>query len=330
MGLAERADVIVDFTNVPLGNHVLAQRRTRRAVRRRRARRGLRPRRPRDDRSDHAVPRRARDRDRRLDPAPVPPAARDHAAARGDGHAAAGADREGGRGLRRGRRAELEGPVEALLGTVDGRRVGRAQVDGSGDREPRTSARPRSGRSTTPPPTPTRCTSTRSPSRSSTAKRLVLDGGRGRPADPARRRPHPARAEGDRLQGHRHRLPRPGHPRQGPVQHPRPVRLALPHRRARGQRDDAPLPHRTARSPASPPCPRCHSRPPAKQPAKQRRTAASSRANTITSEQTNCKPPHQMPPVQPGRRATARLRFHRAACQRCRRQVPKRAQLVSV
>ena len=35
MGLAERADVIVDFTNVPVGNYVLAQRRPRRAVRRR-------------------------------------------------------------------------------------------------------------------------------------------------------------------------------------------------------------------------------------------------------------------------------------------------------
>ena len=47
------------------------------------------------------------------------------------------------------------------------------------------------------------------------------------------------------LQGHRHRLPRPGHPDAGAVRHARPVRLALPHRRARGQRDDAALPHRT-------------------------------------------------------------------------------------
>ena len=39
MGLAERADVIVDFTNVPLGNYVLRQRRAGRAVRWRRARR---------------------------------------------------------------------------------------------------------------------------------------------------------------------------------------------------------------------------------------------------------------------------------------------------
>ena len=102
MGLAERADVIVDFTNVPVGSYVLGNvgpdepfgggvpgR--------------LRRRRPRHHRPDHAVPRRARGRRRRLDPAAVPPAARDHAAAGGDDHAAAGADREGGRGLRRGR-----------------------------------------------------------------------------------------------------------------------------------------------------------------------------------------------------------------------------------
>ena len=36
-----------------------------------------------------------------------------------------------------------------------------------------------------------------------------------------------------------------GHSHPGPVQHARPVRLALPHRRARGQRDDAAVPHRT-------------------------------------------------------------------------------------
>ena len=54
----------------------------------------------------------------------------------------------------------------------------------------------------------------------------------------------PTRAVGDRAQGHGHRLPRPGHPGPSPVQHPGPVRLALPHRRTRRQRDDAPLPHR--------------------------------------------------------------------------------------
>ena len=55
------------------------------------------------------------------------------------------------------------------------------------------------------------------------------------------------------LQGHGHRLPGRGHARPGAVQQPRPVRLALPHRRARGQRDDAALPHRPgAAGPAGP------------------------------------------------------------------------------
>ena len=43
MGLAERADLIVDFTNVPRGQLRARQRRTRRTVRRRRPRRRLRP-----------------------------------------------------------------------------------------------------------------------------------------------------------------------------------------------------------------------------------------------------------------------------------------------
>ena len=53
-------------------------------------------------------------------------------------------------------------------------------------------------------------------------------------------------ALGDRVQRHGHRLPRPGHKIQRPVQDARPVRLALPHRRTRRQRNDAPLPHRTS------------------------------------------------------------------------------------
>ncbi len=53
-----------------------------------------------------------------------------------------------------------------------------------------------------------------------------------------------AGALGDRLQGHRHRLPGGDHQDQGQVRPRRPVRVALPHRRARGQRDDAPLPGR--------------------------------------------------------------------------------------
>ena len=118
MGLAERADVIVDFTNVPLGNHVLGN------VGPDEPFGGGEP----DEDFDVAdpdttgqimqfrvVPARRR---RRLDPAAVPPAARDHAAAGGDGHAAAGADREGRRRASTSRRDEVEGPVEALLGTV--------------------------------------------------------------------------------------------------------------------------------------------------------------------------------------------------------------------
>ena len=62
------------------------------------------------------------------------------------------------------------------------------------------------------------------------------------------------------LQGHRHRLPRPGNQDQGEVRLAGPVRLALPHRRARGQRDDAALPHRprTARPTHLPTSPARH------------------------------------------------------------------------
>ena len=136
MGLAERADVIVDFTNVPVGNYVLGN---------------VGPDEPfgggvpdvdfpaADPGTTgqvmqfRVVPAR---RCRRLDAAAVPPAARDHTAACGDGHAAAGADR--------GRQArvvdddgdEVEGPVAALLGTVRCRSVDGPRVDGPGDREP--------------------------------------------------------------------------------------------------------------------------------------------------------------------------------------------------
>ena len=103
MGLAERADVIVDFTNVSVGNYVLGNVGPDEPFGGA-AGRGF-GRRRRFDRPDHAVPRRARRRRRRLDPAAVPPAARDHPAAGGDGHAAGGVDRDGGRGLRRSGRA---------------------------------------------------------------------------------------------------------------------------------------------------------------------------------------------------------------------------------
>ena len=60
MGLAERADMIVDFTNVPVGQLRARQRRARRAVRRRRPRTtDFDAGRPGHDRPDHAVPGRA-------------------------------------------------------------------------------------------------------------------------------------------------------------------------------------------------------------------------------------------------------------------------------
>ena len=144
-----------------------------------------------------------------------------HAARAGDHHAPGVAQRGGLRGPR-GRRTErgaarhhrrATAPPTAWTGTT---------------RSPRTrrSARPRSGRCTTSPPTPTRSTSTRCSSRSSTASRF--DG-------PPRGR----RSVGDRLQGHGHRLSRRDHPGQGAVRPGRALRVALPHRRARGQRDDA-------------------------------------------------------------------------------------------
>ena len=56
---------------------------------------------------------------------------------------------------------------------------------------------------------------------------------------PLPRRPcAPARAMGDGVQGHRRRLARRDHQGEGPLRHPGPLRLALPHPLARGQRDD--------------------------------------------------------------------------------------------
>ena len=137
MGLAERADLIVDFTNVPVGNYVLAQRRPGRAVRRRRAR---------------AIDFDAADPDstgqvmqfrvvpgggaRPDDTAAVPGAPGHHPPHRRH-DPTAGAAGEGGHRVRRGRHA-VDGPAEALLGT--GRPTGcriETPVDGPGHREPR-------------------------------------------------------------------------------------------------------------------------------------------------------------------------------------------------
>ena len=164
MGLAERADLIVDFTNVPAGELRPAECRTRRAVRRRRARRAT------SMRADPAttgqvlqfqvVPAVAPGPD---DSAAVPGPAAHHPAARRHQHAPPGARRDGVGRLGRAGRGDAR----------HGGRPGGSRNTGCGrTRSPRTrpSATPRSGSSTTSPPTPTPCTSTRRRSRWSTGR----------------------------------------------------------------------------------------------------------------------------------------------------------------
>ena len=147
-------------------------------------------------------------------PAAVPPAAGHHAAAAGDGHAAAGPDREDGERSSTRTGDEVEGPVEALLGTVDdGVWTERKWMDPVTENP--ASATPRSGSSTTPPPTPTRCTSTRSPSRSSTGRASFVDEDDEVVQPSSSPAPDPPEPWETGLQGHRHRLPGPGHPGQG-------------------------------------------------------------------------------------------------------------------
>ena len=102
MGLAERADLIVDFTNVPVGNYVLANLGPDEPFGGGEPPRRLRPRRPGDDRPGDAVPGRARGSGRPDHAAAVPGAPGHHPPHRRHGPTA-GADREGGRGFRRGR-----------------------------------------------------------------------------------------------------------------------------------------------------------------------------------------------------------------------------------
>ena len=162
MGLAERADLIVDFTNVPVGNHVLGN---------------VGPDEPFGGGEPPAWTSTPADPDSTgqvmqfrvvpavaADPTTPPQFLVLPAITRAPGGTTrplallekmSELRRRAGRGAARHR----------------GRRSGRdAWCDqGSGrTRSPRTrpSAPPRSGSSTTPPPTPTRCTSTRSPSRS--------------------------------------------------------------------------------------------------------------------------------------------------------------------
>ena len=175
MGLAERADVIVDFTNVPVGNYVLGN---------------VGPDEPfgggvPGDDFDVAdpgttgqvmqfrvVPAVGADDS---DPAAVPPAARRSRRCRRRRvtrqlalieEASEGVDETATRS---------KGRSQALLGTVAAGVWTAARCGWTRSPRTRPSAPPRSGRSTTPPPTPTRCTSTRSPSRWSTAQGLVLN-----------------------------------------------------------------------------------------------------------------------------------------------------------
>ena len=175
MGLAERADLIVDFTDVPVGNHVLGnvgpdepfgggvpgvdfpaadptttgqimQFRVVPAV-------GV-------DTSHPATVPPAPARSRHYRPAtltrPTRPARRDVDVLRRRPHR--------GPARHRGRR-----PQQRPRG------MDRAGCGWTPSPRTRRSAPPRCGSSTTPPPTPTRCTSTRSPSRWSTAKTSVVD-----------------------------------------------------------------------------------------------------------------------------------------------------------
>ena len=117
---------------------------------------------------------------------------------------------------------------------------------GSPSRRTRRSAPPSCGSSTTPPATPTPCTCTRCSSRSSIASR----------SPPSTRSPAPSPFSPAHCREVRQpwelgvkdtvtRVPRRGHPDQGEVRQGRAIRVALPHRRARGQRDDAAVPGRT-------------------------------------------------------------------------------------
>jgi spore coat protein A, manganese oxidase len=164
MGLAERADVIVDFTDVPHGNYVLGnvgpdepfgggvpgvdfpvsdpdttgQILQFRVV-------------PATDADDSTPPRFLQLP--AITPLPAETVTRPLALIEKMG---IGEDADGN---------EVEGPLEALLGNVvDGVAVERMWMDRVSENPP--SAPPRCGRSTTRPATPTRCTSTRSSSRS--------------------------------------------------------------------------------------------------------------------------------------------------------------------
>ena len=241
MGLAERADMIVDFTNVPVGNYVLAN---------------VGP----DEPFGGGVPgvdfpiadpaTTGQILEFRVVPAvapdpttppmflqlpaitPLPPATVTRPLA-----------------LLERPSAFFDAPAEALLGTVAGdpniapgvwtERSWADPVDG----EPRRGGHGGLGalqrQRRRPPDARARGGL---PGRQPTSRRRR----RRRPDGSGCRRAEAARVLGVRLQGHRSRVSRRGDQAAPALQHSRTVRLALPHRRARGQRNDASLSHRSA------------------------------------------------------------------------------------
>ena len=173
MGLAERADLIVDFTNVPVGNYVLAN------VGPDEPFGGGEPDEdfdvadPGHDRSDHAVPGRS---------PPSPSTPRPHRSSSScRPPPRCRRRRSPGRWpcSKRCRRSTMAPPRPCSAPSP----ATRTSPPGCGPnacgwtRSPRTrrSVPPRCGSCTTPPPMPTRCTSTRRPSKSSTAKTSIID-----------------------------------------------------------------------------------------------------------------------------------------------------------
>ena len=244
MGLAERADLIVDFTNVPLGNTCS---------------RNVGPDEPfgggepgvdfdpadPDTPARSAVPRRARGRRRPDHAAAVPVAAGHHAAPGGDDPAAGPARADVGEGF--------DDAATRSMGTDRGdpRHRSRRAMDERMWMDPVTE-NPAVG--ATEVWEFYNATADAHPMHVHEVAFQVVDrqaiivdeDGEVVLADPARRRPDPARALGERA-SRTPSSPTPARsPAAGAVRHARPVRLALPHRRARGQRDDAALPHRPA------------------------------------------------------------------------------------
>ena len=251
MALAERADVIVDFTNVPVGNHVLAN---------------VGPDEPfgggiPDEDFDVADPGTtgqvmqfrvvpAVGVDNSIPPQflQVPattalPAATVTRQLALIEEASEGADEEG---------EEVEGPVEALLGTVAaGVWTERKWMDPVTENPAVGATEVWEIYNTTADAHPMHI--------HEIAFEVVNREGlilnvEGEVAEPIQLdgNDHRSGALGIWLQGHGHRLPGTGHSAQGAFHQPGPVRLALPHRRARRQRDDAALPHRTRLTRASP------------------------------------------------------------------------------